>query len=72
MSNHRVECKVRMDEEVWLELKDHSYESGMSIADVLEDAIFELLKRKSLRPIYMNGYDGGFSEYDRALKRIAR
>ncbi len=40
---------IRIDEDLWQELKEYTLERGMTISSVLEEAIKEFLKRQRAR-----------------------
>lgn len=61
-----------MDEKVLEDLRSYAKEQNRDISAVLTEAVSDLLKKKRIRPVFKNAAEEAFTEFDEALKELAK
>ena len=70
MSSIKISSKV--DEKVWLELKELAQESHQSISGLLSDAISDYLKRRRIRPAVLEHLQDSINENEELGRLLAK
>lgn len=61
-----------MDERTLEELRAFAKEENRDISSLLTEAVQDLLNRKRIKPLFQAAADEAFSEFDEALKELAK
>ena len=61
-----------MDEKILEDLRNFAKEQNMDISAVLTEAVSDLLNKKRVRPAFKSAAQEAFSEFDEALKELAK
>ena len=70
MSSIKISSKV--DEKVWLELKELAQESHQNISGLLSDAISDYLKRRRIRPAVLEHLQDSINENEELGHLLAK
>ena len=62
----------KLDEKLYKSIKELSKESGQDITTLLNEAITDLLHKKSVKPAFKSAMDEAFTQYDEALSELAK